>query len=248
MQTESLANKLENNSGHLKRNYKATWSQAILTFLFPIFLVGFIRWALVEPFVIPSGSMQPNLHIHDHILVKKFSYGIKIPFSNIWLIRWGQPLRGEISVFKYPMQPGVFYIKRVIGVPGDQLKFKSGILTVNGVEWKQTSVPAPIDADPNFDYFEESSGLEKHTIRYRTGNLKSDEEFNIKLLDGEYFMMGDNRDESMDSRYWGVLPEALLVGRAWKIVIGCEETLPSNSMLCNPSTLRKDRFWIEVSQ
>ncbi len=249
MQADGLSKDSKNSAEGLRgQGLKATWPQAIFSFLLPLMLVGLIRWAVVEPFVIPSGSMLPNLHIHDHVLVKKFSYGLKIPFSNVWLIQWGKPQRGEIAVFKFPKQPTVFYIKRVIGIPGDDLTFKSGILTINGEEWKQSTIEAPADADSHFDYFEESSGPEKHTIRYRIGNLKSDEEFSIKLQDGEYFMMGDNRDESMDSRYWGILPEKLLVGRAWKIVIGCEETLPSNSMLCNPATLRWDRFWIKVTQ
>jgi signal peptidase I len=245
MQPDSLAsNQSESNGSKLK----ATWSQALVTFFIPIFLVGFLRWAIVEPFVIPSGSMLPTLHIHDHVLVKKFSYGLKLPFSDVWMIRWGMPQRGEIAVFKYPKQPSVYFIKRVIGLPGDEILFKNGNLTVNGQAWKLESTQPPGDSDTFFDYSFESSGPEKHIVRYRQGTLKSDEEFKIKLAYNEYFMMGDNRDESMDSRYWGALPEGLLVGRAWKIIIGCDETLPSNSMLCNPATLRKDRFWLKVSE
>lgn len=230
------------------KSLKTTWSQALLTIIIPIIIVGFIRWVLVEPFIIPSGSMLPNLHIHDHVLVKKFSYGLKIPFSDVWIFRWGMPQRGEIAVFKFPKQPSVYFIKRVIGLPGDEISFKSGVLTINGEEWKQEPAETPPDANRDFDYFNESSGQERHIVRYRQGVLKSDEEFRTKLGNDEYFMMGDNRDESMDSRYWGALPEGLLVGRAWKIIIGCDETLPSNSMLCNPTTLRRDRFWLEVSQ
>ncbi len=236
------------NSTPLKRSLKATWSQAIFTLLLPIFLIGFVRWALVEPFVIPSGSMLPNLQIHDHVLVKKFSYGIKIPFSDAWVFRWGMPQRGEIAVFKYPKQPGVYFIKRVIGLPGDEVVFKEGILSLNGEIWKQFPIDLPAGADQNFDYFEEHSGSSKHVVRYGKSNLKSGGEFTVKLLENEYFVMGDNRDESMDSRYWGPVTEGLLVGRAWRIVIGCEQTLPSNSMLCNPATLRKDRFWLKVSE
>lgn len=245
MQAGSLAS---NQTDSSTKSLKATWPQALLTFLIPILLVGFIRWAVIEPFVIPSGSMLPNLHIHDHVLVKKFSYGLKVPFSDVWIVRWGMPQRGEIAVFKYPKQPSVYFIKRVIGVPGDKISFKNGILTINEQQWTVTPTDTPADADVNFDYFIESSGPEKHVVRYRQGSLKSDETFKIELSANEYFMMGDNRDESMDSRYWGTLPEGLLVGRAWKIVIGCDETLPSNSMLCNPKTLRRDRFWLEVSQ
>ena len=225
-------------------NHKTTWSKAIFTFLIPIFLVGFIRWALVEPFIIPSGSMLPNLHIHDHVLVKKFSYGLKIPFSNVWVFRWGMPQRGEIAVFKYPKQPSVYFIKRIVGLPGDEVQIKGSTLTVNGELWEAKPIETPAGADSHFDYFDEKG----HIVRYRQGDLKSNEEFKITLKDSEYFVMGDNRDESMDSRYWGTLPEGLLVGRAWRVVIGCDETLPSNSMLCNPATIRKDRFWLKVSQ
>ncbi len=232
----------------MQKGLKATWPQAIITFVLPVFLVGFIRWAVIEPFVIPSGSMLPNLHIHDHVLVKKFSYGLKFPFSDYWIFRWGNPQRGEIAVFKYPKQPDVYFIKRVIGIPGDEILIKLGLITINGHNWVRNPISAPIVSDEDFDYFEESSGSEKHIVRYQKNFLDSDEEFKIKLSDNEYFMMGDNRDESMDSRYWGTVTEGLLVGRAWKIIIGCDETLPSNSMLCNPETLRKDRFWLKVSQ
>jgi signal peptidase I len=101
------------------KNLKGTWNQAILTFLFPILLVLGVRWALFEPFVIPSGSMIPNLLIHDHILVKKFAFGIHVPFSDKWLVQWTKPSRGEIVVFKYPENPEVYYIKRLIGLPSE---------------------------------------------------------------------------------------------------------------------------------
>lgn len=230
------------------KSLKATWSQAVITFLIPIFLIGFIRWALIEPFVIPSGSMLPNLYIHDHILVKKFSYGLKVPFTDSWILNWGMPQRGEIAVFKYPKQPSVYYIKRIIGLPGDDIVIKEGEIIINGQKWTRTPIQAPQDSDTIFNYYEESSGDEKHTVRYRSEDLKSQFDYSIKLGENEYFVMGDNRDDSMDSRYWGPLPQGLLVGRAWKIVIGCDETLPSNTMVCNPATIRKDRFWLKVSQ
>ncbi len=104
------------------KNLKGTWDQAILTFLLPILLVLGVRWAFVEPFVIPSGSMIPNLLIHDHIIVKKFSYGLHIPFGDVWIAQWSAPQRGDIVVFKYPENPDVYYIKRLIGLPGIELK------------------------------------------------------------------------------------------------------------------------------
>lgn len=231
-----------------KKNLKATWPQALFSFFLPILLIAFLRWAIVEPFVIPSGSMYPNLQLLDHVLVKKFSYGLKFPFSDRWIVTWSPPQAGEIAVFKYPRQPSVYYIKRVIGVPGDEIVFKNGELTINGQRWTLNPISVPAGEDENFDYFEEQSVHEKHLVRYRRGSLRSTEELNVKLPEGEYFMMGDNRDESMDSRYWGNLPAGLFVGRAWRIVFGCGQTLPSNAMLCDPTTLRFDRFFLKVSK
>lgn len=229
-------------------NRKGTWSQAILSFLIPLFVIGFVRWALFEPFVIPSGSMLPNLLIHDHVLVQKFSYGLKVPFSDVWLFQWSQPQHAQVVVFKYPKNQSVYYIKRLIGRPGDEILFKDGKLSVNGQEWAQEPAQAPAGASDLFDYFWESSApSEKHIIRYRKGELRSDEEYKLKLGNDEYFMMGDNRDESMDSRYWGTVAKKLLVAPAWRVLLGCEETLASNSMLCDPTTLKKDRFWVRIS-
>jgi signal peptidase I len=229
------------------KDLRANWAQAVKALFLPIFIFALVRWAIFEPFVIPSGSMIPNLLIHDHILVKKFSYGLKIPFSDKWIIKWGMPKRGEIAVFKYPQKPGVYFIKRTIGLPGDELIFKSGQITVNGDPWKLEPIPTPENSEEGYDYYKESSESGTHTVRYRTSESKSNDEFKIKLKTGEYFMMGDNRDDSLDSRFWGTLNEGLLVGRAWKIIIGCGETLPTNSMICDPITLKKDRFWKEVS-
>jgi len=230
------------------KNLKGTWPQAIRSFLIPLFIIGFIRWALIEPFVIPSGSMLPGLQIHDHILVQKWTYGLKIPFMDTWLVQWAQPKRGEVLVFKYPQNPSVFYIKRVVGTPGDLIEFENGKLTVNSVQWQQQPIEPPVGADPRFDYFTEITDLgTQHIVRYRSGDLRSQEKISVKLEDGEYYALGDNRDESMDSRYWGVIETHELVAPAWKVLLGCEATLKSNAMLCDPSTIRKDRFWIPIS-
>lgn len=231
----------------MKTSLKGTWFQAVTSFLFPILFIGFFRWALFEPFVIPSGSMIPNLVIHDHVLVKKFSYGLKVPFTDHWIVQWAYPTPGDVVVFKYPKNTSVYYIKRLIGKPGDTIEFKDGQLTVNGQTWTLTPTSPPVGADEEFDYFIEDTGRDTHVIRYRKGDLRSKEEFKITLQDDEYYMMGDNRDESLDSRYWGIVNRKLLVAPAWKVLIGCEETLASNSMLCNPATFKKDRFWKEVS-
>ena len=230
------------------KSLKGTWSQALWSFLIPLLIIGIIRWALFEPFVIPSGSMLPGLQIHDHILVRKWTYGLKIPFIDTWMIRWSEPKRGEVLVFKYPQNPSVYYIKRVVGVPGDLVEFENGELTVNGVKWQKQSVAVPEGADPGFDYFQETTDLgSSYIVRYRSGSLRSSEKTSVKLEDGEYYALGDNRDESMDSRYWGVIETHEVVAPAWKVFMGCAGTLKSNAMLCDPSMIRKDRFWIPIS-
>lgn len=231
----------------MKTSRKGTWLQAFMAFTVPLLMLGFFRWALFEPFVIPSGSMIPNLLIHDHLVVKKFSYGLKVPFVDIWIVRWAEPRAGQIVVFKYPLKTSVYYVKRLIGGPGDHILFKNGQLTVNGRPWTLTPIEPPVGFDDLFDYFREDSGQESHVVRYRSGDLKSREAFEVTLKENEYFMMGDNRDESLDSRYWGTVEARFLVAPAWKVLLGCRETLASNSMLCNPATLKPERFWQDVN-
>lgn len=233
----------------MKKSLQGTWPQAIFSFLFPLLIIGFIRWALVEPFVIPSGSMLPNLQIHDHILVQKFSLGLKIPFTDNWIFRWQEPQAGQVIVFKYPLNPSVYYIKRLVGVPGDKIIFVNGEITVNEDKWYQEPIQPPEGADPNFDYFlEKTSKGHYHIIRYRAGSLRSMEKVEVTLGPDEYFALGDNRDESMDSRYWGTIKTHQLVAPAWKVFLGCESMLQSNAMLCDPTTLRKDRFWLDIAK
>ncbi len=114
---------------------QGTWVSAITFLIMPLLLVSCIRWLLFEPFVIPSASMMPNLLIHDHLFVKKFSYGIKAPFGDGWFLRFTEPQRGEIVVFRFPEKRDVFFIKRLIGLPGDVIKIQNGQITLNGKPW-----------------------------------------------------------------------------------------------------------------
>ena len=233
----------------MRKGKQGTWSQALWGFFLPLLVVGFFRWALFEPFVIPSGSMLPGLQIHDHVLVKKFSLGLKIPFTDTWLVKWGEPESGQVIVFKYPLNQSVYYIKRLIGKPGDEIVFANGRIKINGIEWAQVPIEPPAQSDPRFEYFRETSpeGL-SYVVRYRAGELRSQEAYAVKLSSDEYYALGDNRDESMDSRYWGVIKSNLLVSPAWRVIIGCGATLQSNAMLCNPMTIRWDRFWLDISK
>lgn len=223
------------------RNLKGTWNQAILTFLFPILLVMGLRWALIEPFVIPSGSMIPNLLVHDHILVKKLAYGLHVPFSNKWLLQWDQPKRGDIVVFKYPENPDVYYIKRLIGLPGDNVEVQSGRITLNGEK-----LPLSLFADPQgengFHYFQETLDGHKHIVRFlyeeNTGEVQV-----FKVPENQYFFMGDNRDQSSDSRFWGFVKNDYIVGKAWMIWLSCNSTLPTMTFVCDPSQIRFNRLF-----
>lgn len=228
-----------------KKSLKGTWPQAITTFLLPLLIVFAIRWLIIEPFVIPSGSMIPGLLIHDHILVKKYSLGLKIPFSDYWLARWRVPQRGEVLVFRFPENPDVFYIKRLIGLPGDTVIVQgSGKITVNAKEWPLT--PRESLDDDGFKYFIESDGDHKHIVRFYGSPLSSDESKEYQVPQGEYFFMGDNRDQSSDGRVWGFVPEKYLVGPASLIWLSCESTLTSVSYICDPRQIRWQRLFNSV--
>ena len=220
---------------------KGTWPQALLTFVLPILIVMGMRWIVIEPFVIPSGSMIPNLLVHDHIIVKKFSLGIRVPFTEKWLVTWRSPQRGEITVFHYPANPDVYYVKRLIGLPGDSVRVDNGKISVNGQEWKLESEDYAGN-EYGFDYFRETVASEgSHVVRFLTGEREADVKI-FKVPDGEYFFMGDNRDQSSDSRFWGFVKKDLLVGPASMIWLSCENTLPSLSYICDPAQIRWSRI------
>lgn len=227
------------------RNLKGTWNQAILTFLFPIVLVMSLRWALIEPFVIPSGSMIPNLLIHDHIFVQKFSYGLHFPFTNKWLIKWSQPQRGDIVVFKYPQNPDVYYIKRLIGLPGDTVEVNSGRITVN----RETLGLRPVDEptfEEGFHYFTETTGTKSYTVRFmHEENMPMVKAYTVP--EGHFFFMGDNRDQSSDSRSWGFVKDEYIVGKAWMIWLSCDNTLPTMTFVCDPSQIRWNRLLKKIN-
>ena len=188
---------------------------------FPVILVVFlIRSFLAEPFRIPSGSMLPSLHIGDFILVNKFSYGIRLPVANAKLVDMGAARRGEVAVFRFPSDPSINYIKRVVGVPGDHVVYKDKQLTINGVPMKQEDARA-------YALFQTETGTgmlvrraedldgARHDILVSDRLDHGPDTFTVPP--GQYFVMGDNRDQSNDSRYWGFVPDENLVGRAFLI-------------------------------
>jgi signal peptidase I len=204
--------------------------------LFPVILVVFLlRSFLFEPFKIPSGSMIPTLMIGDLILVNKFHYGIRLPVINKKITEGTPPARGDVMVFRYPPRPSQDYIKRVVGIPGDEVAYLNKKLTINGKPLTKNSLPDFFD-DDTMHYskqFEELLGDKKHRLLNEETQPAfvsgaSDFEFKqncnysiegvvCKVPAGHYFMMGDNRDNSLDSRYWGFVPDKNIVGRAFYV-------------------------------
>jgi signal peptidase I len=188
---------------------------------FPIvFVVFLLRAFLAEPFRIPSASMMPTLLIGDFLLVNKFTYGIRLPVINKKIIEFNEPKRGDIVVFRFPQDPTIDYIKRVVGLPGDNIAYYNKKLTINGIPAEQVSlgsyqgVGQGLDMTGSEHIAENLDGVE-HNILIRQESPTMEGSYAIPP--GNYFVMGDNRDNSNDSRYWGTVPEENLVGKAFFI-------------------------------
>jgi len=212
--------------------------------LFPVIAIVFVlRSFLFEPFKIPSGSMIPTLWVGDLILVNKFHYGVRLPVINLKITEGHPVQRGDVMVFRYPPKPSLDYIKRVVGVPGDEVAYLNKQLTINGQAVSKTALPDFFEEDSlrYIKQFEENIPLgmkPSEMTGSRTHRLLNDtdrpafvpgaddfvfkencrytvEGVTCKVPEGHYFMMGDNRDNSLDSRYWGFVPEKNIVGKAF---------------------------------
>ncbi|MHB8414722.1 MAG: signal peptidase I [Acidiferrobacteraceae bacterium] len=188
---------------------------------FPVILVVLLlRSFVVEPFRIPSGSMIPTLHVGDFILVEKFAYGLRLPVLNTEILHTGRPQRGQVIVFRYPRNPAEDFIKRVVGIPGDHIEYKNKQLYINGKLVAHYDGRPYLYAESNDRYIDareytEKLGKVKHHIILIPGMYGPPQSFVVPPH--EYFVMGDNRDLSNDSRYWGYVPQKNLVGRAFLI-------------------------------
>lgn len=189
---------------------------------FPVLLIVLVlRSFIFEPFRIPSGSMIPTLLVGDFILVNKFSYGVRLPVIHTKIFDMGSPKRGDVAVFRYPSDPHLDYIKRVVGLPGDSIEYRDKTFFINGTEVMINGGNAyedPNTGDVSRNQMRKQEDLMgvAHDVLINTngGNRRA---HTWEIPEGHYFMIGDNRDNSNDSRYWGTVPEENLVGRAFFI-------------------------------
>ncbi|WP_374261753.1 signal peptidase I [Zoogloea sp.] len=215
---------------------KTPWWVEYGASFFPVILVVFcLRSFVVEPFKIPSGSMIPTLLVGDFILVNKWTYGIRLPVINKKIMEVNTPQRGDVMVFRFPADPSLDYIKRVVGLPGDKIEYIDKKLTINGVAQPQTHIADYLHTDRLFyspSYLEKLGDVEHRIIvendapAYVSQIIKYPFQENCTYTNrgvsctvpaGHYFMMGDNRDGSFDSRGWGFVPEQNIVGKAFFI-------------------------------
>lgn len=241
---------------------KHFWTEGWGSLFLAVFIALFIRWGFIEAYVIPSGSMLPSLLIHDHIFVNKLTYGLRVPFSENWLVKFNEPKRGEVIVFKFPKDMSTFFIKRIVGEPGDKIYYENGTLYIND---KPVDKKVPVstadfawlrDADfqrdgnindsrENYVHFTEELPEASHSILLRKGDIY--ETYGpVVVPEDQLFVMGDNRMNSSDSRVWGFLPKKNILGRAMFVWLSCEETIPALPFLCNPLTIRWTRFFHPV--
>ncbi len=248
----------------LKRKF---WVEGTGSFLLAVLLALTVRWAFLEAYAIPSASMLPTLLINDHIFINKILFGLRVPMTEQWLIHFSGPKRGDVVVFRYPKDKSQYYIKRIIGLPGDRVFFENGNLYVNEhvVERKK---PEELKQDflwvrdQDFQGEESSGGKENYT---HWEESLDDTEYSVLLRKEQplhvsygpftvpqdhFFVMGDNRNNSQDSREWSeqkrFVPRDYLVGRAMFVWLSCEKTFASVPFLCHPLTVRWNRFFHTV--
>lgn len=204
--------------------------------LFPVLLVVVaLRSFVVEPFQIPSGSMLPTLKIGDFIAVNKYAYGLRLPVVNTKIVSVGMPQRGDVIVFRYPVDPSQHFIKRVVGIPGDRIHYENRTLTINGETAPRELIASELPEEPFNQLWRERLGHVDHaTYVTPSGRMMSAElereaqgPWDVTVPEGHYFVMGDNRDNSRDSRFWGFVPEKNIVGRTFAVWMHWDGGLPS---------------------
>lgn len=246
---------------------KRFWAEGPGSFLVAIGLALFVRWAFFEAYVIPSTSMLPTLLVNDHIFVNKILYGVRAPFSESWFVQWAHPQRGEVVIFKNPSDKDKYFIKRVIGLPGDRILYENGHLYVNE-KLVERVIPQALkeewhwlrDADFPGDqaaggrnlyvHWEERLNDRGYSILLRKEGGSQESFGPVTVPAGHFLVLGDNRDNSLDSRAWSeerrFVPRDFLIGRASFVWLSCESTLPVVTFLCNPLEIRRKRLFHSV--
>ncbi|MDW5375740.1 signal peptidase I [Halomonas sp. HP20-15] len=215
--------------GTRRKLAREPWPVDYARSFFPVLLVVLLlRSFLIEPFQIPSGSMRPTLEIGDFILVNKFTYGLRLPVANTEVVDLGEPQRGDVMVFRFPQDPSVNFIKRVVGLPGDRIRYEGKQLYVNGEPVPKELIDENPERAPGEVEFREWLGEHEHSL-YNNPRDPGPQMREVTVPPGHYFMMGDNRDHSNDSRYWGFVPEANIVGKAFAVWMHWDGGLPSFS-------------------
>lgn len=243
------------------------WTEGPGSFFLAIALALIVRWAFFEAYVIPSTSMLPTLLVHDHIFVNKILYGVRAPFSENWFVQWRHPKRGEVVVFKSPADKDKYYIKRVVGLPGDRVLYENGNLYVNDKlvdkmiprslkeEWqwlRDSDFPGDQSQGGRalYVHWEEQLDSGVHSILLRKEAAAQETFGPVTVPSGSYLVLGDNRDNSQDSRAWEeerrFVPREYLIGRASFVWLSCESTLPVLTFLCNPLEIRWKRLFHSV--
>ena len=211
-----------------------------------IFLVFCFRWSIASPYHVPTASMEPTIKVGDRLLAFKLSYNLKLPFTNIALLEWSKPEKGDIIVFQFPKNTDVDYVKRVVGVPGDRIKFVDDVLYINGEKQPKESYDHDRsiledieDTKEIKELYKETIGENTHWVMQNKPNRKFGPISSNWPLDAEEFVVpeqsvfvsGDNRDNSTDSRRWGIVPESYIRGKAlfviWSMYTPRQESLPS---------------------
>lgn len=246
---------------------KHFWTDGFGSLLLAGLVALTIRWAFFEAYVIPSGSMLPTLLIKDHIFVNKLVFGLRFPFSEKFIFKTKGPKRGDVVVFKNPENKNIFFIKRVVGVPGDKVYYENGNLYIND-ELVEKSVPTS-EEKKDFDWLRPEDfstfGPQALDTRVQWTERLGEHAYSVLLPkdqlepeagpyvvpEGHYFMMGDNRQMSHDSRRWDpdkrFVPFDYLLGRAMFVWLSCEELIHPSIPLCNPLDIRVKRFFHEIN-
>lgn len=264
-QRMAIADSAASASSELPQDPQLPWLVDTAQQIFPVIaFVLVLRSFLYEPFQIPSGSMMPTLLVGDFILVEKYAYGLKDPVMRKKFVDLGAPERGDVAVFKYPVNPSLDYIKRVVGLPGDTIIYKNKELHIKPACETSDQCPkmtkVPLEFENRGEVYQQFTPLEKHTEKlgevthqiykkdgraqtsdyYQQPGTKSNEWI---VPEGQYFVMGDNRDNSLDSRFWGFVPDENLVGKAVAIWISFEFEREPDSWLPGwiPTGIRFER-------